>query len=84
LKFLTCRRGIRKLARLRRSSLLKLPAIGPAFAARIQAWQQDPCFGPDARLALYLGMATLDNRSGKFRGSKAPKHQSTKARQRPR
>ncbi len=148
LNFLTCRKEIRKLARVRRASLLKLPAIGSYYADRIQAWQQDPCFGPDARLvgemirqdamrilelnrqvkspedemariaaksgiacqlasipgyglvssaelageigtiarfrsegslALYLGMASLDNSSGKFRGSKAPKHVNTRA-----
>ena len=148
LNFLTCRKDIRKLARVRRASLLKLPAIGPYYVDRIQDWQQDPCFGPDARLvgemirqdamrilqlnrqvksledemariaaksmianhlasipgyglvssaalageigtiarfrseaslALYLGMAALDNRSGKFRGSKAPKHVNTRA-----
>jgi transposase len=148
LNFLTCRTDIRKLARLRRASLLKLPAIGRYYADRIQAWQHDPCFGPDARLvgdmirqdamrilelnrqvkalesemariaanstiacqlasipgyglvssaelageigtverfrsegslALYLGMASLDNSSGKFRGSKAPKHVNTRA-----
>ncbi len=148
LTFLTCRTDIRKLARLRRASLLKLPAIGQYYADRIQTWQHDPCFGPDARLvgdmirqdalrilelsrqvkalaaqiaavaadsaiagrlvsipgygatctaelageigtvarfrneaslALYLGMATLDNSSGKFRGSKAPKHVNRRA-----
>jgi transposase len=148
LNFLTCRTDIRKLARVRRTSLLKLPAIGAYYADRIQAWQQDPCFGPDARLvgemirqdamrilelnrqikeledemariaakspiasqlasipgygtvssaelageigtiarfkseaslALYLGMASLDNSSGKFRGAKAPKHVNTRA-----
>ncbi len=148
LNFLTCRKDIRKLARLRRASLLKLPAIGPGYADCIQAWQQDACFGPDASLvsnmirqdamrirqlnrqikaledetariaatstiacqlasipgygsvctaelageigtiarfrseaslALYLGMAALDNSSGKFRGSKAPKHVNTRA-----
>ncbi len=148
LNFLTCRRDIHKLARVRRASLLKLSAIGPAYADRIQAWQQGACFGPDARLvgdmirqdamrilelnrqvkaleveearvaanstianhlasipgyglvctaelageigtiarfkseaslALYLGMASLDNSSGKFRGSKAPKHVNTRA-----
>ncbi len=148
LNFLTCRKEIRKLARVRRASLLKLPAIGPHYADRIEAWQQDPCFGPDAglvgemirqdamrilelnrqiksledeaarvaaksaianhlasipgyglvctaelageigtierfrseaSLALYLGMAPLDNSSGKFRGSKAPKHVNTRA-----
>jgi len=148
LSFLTCRKDIRKLARLRRASLLKLPAIGPTYADRIQAWQQSACFGPnallvgdmirqdaerilelnrqiraleddmarvaatsaiacqlasipgygsvcsaelageigtiarfqsEASLALYLGMATLDNSSGKFRGSKAPKHVNARA-----
>ncbi len=148
LNFLTCRKDIRKLARVRRASLLKLPAIGPHYADRIQAWQQDTCFGPDARmvgemirqdamrvlqlnrqvkaledetariaaksmianhlasipgygavssaelageigtiarfrseasLALYLGMASLDNSSGKVRGSKPPKHVNTRA-----
>ncbi len=148
LNFLTCRKDIRKLARVRRASLLKLPGIGPGYADCIQAWQQDACFGPDASLvsdmirqdamrilqlnrqikaledetariaanstiacqlasipgygsvctaelageigtiarfrsegslALYLGMAALDNSSGKFRGSKAPKHVNTRA-----
>ena len=148
LNFLTCRQDIRKLARLRRASLLKLPAIGATYADRIQAWQQGACFASDARLvgdmirqdaerilqlnrqikaledemariaansaiacqlasipgygsvcsaelageigtiarfrseaslALYLGMATLDNSSGKYRGSKAPKHVNARA-----
>ena len=148
LNFLTCRDDFRKLARVRRASLLKLPAIGPTYADRIQAWQNDACFGHDARLvgdmirqdamrilelnrqikalevetariaakstiacqlasipgygsvcsaelageigtiarfrseaslALYLGMATLDNSSGKYRGSKAPKHVNARA-----
>ncbi len=30
-------------------------------------------------MALYLGMAPLDNSSGKYRGSKAPKHVNTRA-----
>ena len=148
LNFLTCREDIRKLARLRRASLLKLPAIGATYADRIQAWQEGAYFASDARLvgdmirqdaerilqlnrhikaledqmahiaansaiarqlasipgygavcsaelageigtidrfrgeaslALYLGMATLDNSSGKYRGSKAPKHVNTRA-----
>jgi transposase len=148
LNFLTCRKDIRKLARVRRASLLKLSAIGPGYADCIQVWQQDACFGSDARLvgdmirqdamrilelnrqikalevemariaaksniacqlasipgygsvcsaelageigtiarfrseaslALYLGMATLDNSSGKYRGSKAPKHVNARA-----
>ena len=36
-------------------------------------------FKSEASLALYLGMATLDNSSGKFRGSKAPKHVNARA-----
>ena len=148
LNFLTCRKDIRKLARLRRASLLKVPCIGDHFANAIETWQasaffsddaglvsdmilQDakrileldrhikaleqqmepvaaasaiasqiismPGFGPvctaelageigtierfrnEASLALYLGMAALDNSSGKFRGSKAPKHVNTRA-----
>ena len=148
LSFLTCRKDIRKLARLRRASLLQLTGIGATYADRIQAWQQRAYFGPnaclvgdmirqdaertlelnrqikaleqemarvaatsaiacqiasipgygsvcsaelageigtiarfrsEASLALYLGMATLDNSSGKFRGSKAPKHVNLRA-----
>jgi len=148
LSFLTCRKDIRKLARLRRASLLKLPAIGESYADRIQTWQQSAWFGPDARLvgemirqdgkriqelncqiktlenemarvaatsviachlasipgfgavcgaalageigtivrfkseaslALYLGMATLDNSSGRYRGSKTPRHVNVRA-----
>jgi len=148
LNFVTCRDDFRKLARVRRASLLKLPAIGHTYADRIQAWQNGACFGHDARLvgdmirqdamrilelnrqikalevetariatkstlacqlasipgygsvctaelageigtiarfrseaslALYLGMATLDNSSGKYRGSKAPKHVNARA-----
>ena len=148
LSFLTCRKDIRKLARLRRASLLKLAGIGATYAGRIQAWQQSAYFGPDARLvgdmirqdaerilelnrqikaledemarvtatsatacqltsipgyglvcsaelageigtiarfqseaslALYLGMAALDNSSGKFRSTKAPKHVNVRA-----
>ena len=36
-------------------------------------------FRSESSLALYLGMATLDNSSGKYRGSKAPKHVNTRA-----
>ncbi len=36
-------------------------------------------FRSEISLALYLGMATLDHSSGKFRGSKAPKHVNTRA-----
>ncbi len=148
LNFLTCRKGLLKLARVRRASLLKVPGIGATYADAIQAWQSRAYFAPDAdlvgdmiqqdgarilelkqhiktleeqmahvagrssiacqlasipgfgavctaelageigtvdrfrgeaSLALYLGMATLDNSSGKFRGSKAPKHVNARA-----
>ncbi|MCP4209625.1 MAG: IS110 family transposase [Shimia sp.] len=148
LNFLTCRKGLIKLARLRRASLLKVPGIGATYAGRIQAWQSRAYFAPDAglvgdmiqqdarrilelkqqikalekqmvkvaetssmagqlasipgygavcsaelageigtlerfrseaSLALYLGMATLDNSSGKSRGSKPPRHVNTRA-----
>jgi len=36
-------------------------------------------FASERSLALYLGMANLDNSSGKFRGSKAPKHVNKRA-----
>ncbi len=36
-------------------------------------------FRSEASLALYLGMAPLDNSSGKLRGSKAPKHVNARA-----
>ena len=148
LNFLTCRKGLLKLARVRRASLLKVPGIGAKYADAIQAWQSRAFFASDASLvgdmiqqdaarilelkqqikaleqqmaqvaesssiagqlasipgygsvcsaelageigtiarfrseaslALYLGMATLDNSSGKFRGSKAPKHVNARA-----
>jgi transposase len=148
LNFLTCRKGLLKLARVRRASLLKVPSIGATYADAIQAWQNRAFFGHDASLvgdmiqqdaarilelkqqikaledqmariaessaiarqiasipgygaicsaelageigtierfrgeaslALYLGMATLDNSSGKYRGSKAPKHVNARA-----
>ena len=148
LNFLTCRKGLLKLARVRRAGLLKVPGIGATYADAIQAWQSRAFFGHDAHLvgdmiqqdaarilelkqqikaleeqmariaesssiarqlasipgygsvcsaelageigtierfrceaslALYLGMATLDNSSGKYRGSKAPKHVNARA-----
>jgi len=148
LNFLTCRKGLLKLARLRRASLLKVPSIGTTYADAIQEWQGRAFFGHDASLvgdmiqqdaarilelkqqikaleeqmariaesssiarqlasipgygsvcsaelageigtierfrgeaslALYLGMATLENSSGKYRGSKAPKHVNARA-----
>jgi len=36
-------------------------------------------FATEASLAVYTGMANLDNSSGNFRGSKNPKHVNTRA-----
>ena len=36
-------------------------------------------FSKEGSLALYLGMSTLDNRSGKYQGTKAPKQVNTRA-----
>jgi hypothetical protein len=36
-------------------------------------------FSKEGSLALYIGMATLDNSSGKYQGSKQPKHVNTRA-----
>ena len=36
-------------------------------------------FSKEGSLALYLGMSTLDNSSGKYQGTKAPKHVNTRA-----
>jgi transposase len=50
LNLLTCRKGLTKLARMRRASLLKVPAIGTRFADAIQAWQSCAFFSHDAPL----------------------------------
>jgi len=36
-------------------------------------------FASEGSFSLYLGMSTLDNSSGKYQGSKAPKHVNTRA-----
>ena len=148
LNFLLSADTLPQLARLRRSTLLKIPAVGVKSAAIIEDWQKRAHFSQevdwvgemiqeDARrcveldekikqleakiagiakgskiakilrsipgfgavctselageigtverfaseesLSLYLGMATLDNRSGKYQGTKAPKHVNTRA-----
>ncbi len=40
LRFLTCRKGLARLARVRRSSLLQVAGIGAKYADVIQAWQK--------------------------------------------
>ena len=148
LNFLVSAETLPQLARLRPSSLLKIPAVGRKYASLIEDWQKRAHFSEevkwvsemiqeDARrclelgdkikalkakikevakdskivkillsipgfgtictselaaevgtierfskegsLALYLGMATLDNSSGKYQGSKQPKHVNTRA-----
>lgn len=47
LRFLACRDDLRQLARLRRTSLLKLRGIGTTYAGLIQAWQQQATFSSE-------------------------------------
>jgi transposase len=148
LNFLLSADSLPQLARLRKATLLKIPAVGRKYACLIQEWQKRahfseeavwvsemiqedakrcleleervktletkirevakqskivkillsiPGFGPvcttelageigtverfskEGSLALYLGMSTLDNSSGKYQGTKAPKHVNTRA-----
>lgn len=65
-----------KVARI----LLSLPGFGAVctseLAGEIGTVER---FSKEGSLALYLGMSTLDNRSGKYQGSKQPKHVNTRA-----
>jgi transposase len=148
LNFLLSAESLSQLARLRKATLLKIPAVGRKYASLIQDWQKRahfseeaawvsemiqedakrcleldekvkgletkireiakeskiakillsiPGFGPvcttelageigtverfskEGSLALYLGMSTLDNSSGKYQGTKAPKHVNSRA-----
>jgi transposase len=148
LSFLLSADTLPQLARLRRSTLLKIPSVGVKTAAIIEGWQKRAHFSQevnwvgemiqeDARrcldldekikrleakiteiakdskiakilrtipgfgavcsseladeigtierfcaegsLSLYVGMSTLDNSSGKYQGTKAPKHVNTRA-----
>ena len=148
LSLLGCRDDLRKIARLRRGTLLSLDGVGSKYASVIRAWQPEAVFseeapwvGPmivadarrilalkreikaldelieqlvrdselarridtipgfgstssgelageigtlerfrgEASLAVYLGMATLDDSSGKQRGSKPPRQVNTRA-----
>lgn len=47
LRFLTQADSLPKLARLRRSTLLKIPGIGAKYAGIIQNWQKRAHFSPD-------------------------------------
>ena len=148
LNFLLSADSLSQLARLRKATLLKIPAVGRKYASLIQDWQKRAHFSEEAAwvsemiqedakrcleldekvkrletkirevaknskiakillsipgfgsvcttelageigtverfskegsLALYLGMSTLDNSSGKYQGTKAPKHVNTRA-----
>ncbi len=47
LRLLTARRGLAKLTRLRRPTLLKIPGVGVKYAAAIGAWQKRAHFSHD-------------------------------------
>lgn len=148
LNFLISTDSLPKLARLKRTTLLKIPSVGVKYAGSIEDWQKRAhfseevewvsemiqedaqrileldrtiktleakikevaerskiakllrsipgygaiCtselageigtierFGKEGSLALYLGMATLDNSSGKYQGTKRPKQVNTRA-----
>jgi transposase len=148
LNFLVSAETLPQLARLRPSTLLKIPAVGRKYASLIEEWQKQAHFSQEVKwvsemiqedaqrcleldekikalkakikevakdskiakillsiagfgtictaelaaeigtierfskegsLALYLGMATLENSSGKYQGSKQPKHVNTRA-----
>jgi len=148
LSLLASRGDLRKIAGLRKSTLLSLEGVGKKYAAVIRAWQSQAVFSPEAEwvgpmividaqrvlelkgqiqaldqavaalvghseiarridtipgfgntcsgelageigtlerfageasLAVYLGMATLDNRSGDAEGSKPPRQVNTRA-----
>ncbi len=60
--------------------IISLPGFGPVSAATLAGEIGTISrFNSEASLALYLGMAALDNSSGKYRGSKPPKHVNTRA-----
>jgi transposase len=148
LNFLLSADTLPQLARLKRSTLLKIPSVGVKSAAIIEGWQKRCHFSQEVQwvgemiqedakrsleldekikrleakiaeiakgskiakilksisgfgavctselageigtierfasegsLSLYLGMSTLDNSSGKYQGTKAPKHVNTRA-----
>ncbi len=148
LRFLTSTDSLKKLARLRLATLLKISGVGEKYANSIRHWQEKAIYSPEvewvgdmiqedalrvlelhdkiktlekrcedigrhsrtaalissipgygsvcsatlageigtidrfrseASLALYLGMATLDNSSGKHKSSKNPRHVNVRA-----
>jgi transposase len=47
LNLLTCGRDLAKLAGMRSATLLKIPGVGKAYAAKIKAWQQTATFADE-------------------------------------
>ena len=60
--------------------LLSIPGFGTICTAELAAEIGTiERFSKEGSLALYIGMSTLDNSSGKYQGSKQPKHVNTRA-----
>jgi hypothetical protein len=60
--------------------LLSIPGFGTICTAELAGEIGTiERFSKEGSLALYLGMSTLDNSSGKYQGSKQPKHVNTRA-----
>ncbi len=60
--------------------LRSLPGFGPICSAELAGEMGTPArFASESSLALYLGMAALDNRSGTYHGSKTPRQVNTHA-----
>jgi transposase len=49
LNFLTCRKDLTKLAKVRPKSLLSIHGVGKTYAAKIQEWQLQAQFSPDVK-----------------------------------
>jgi len=58
LRFLTCRDNLTQLARLRRSTLLKVRGIGQKYAWTIQQWQRKASFSAEAE---YVGPMIVED-----------------------
>ncbi len=62
------------------STLATMPGFGPVCTAELAGEiGHEARFAKEASLALYLGMATLDNSSGEYRGTKIPRHVNSRA-----
>lgn len=60
--------------------LRSIPGYGPTCSAELAGEIGTPArFASESSLALYLGMAALDNSSGTYRGSKTPRQVNTHA-----